>query len=301
MQRLGRVNRIGATSSLIRNIVFFPTAKVDRDIDLHKKAVMKLQAFHTALGEDSQIYSETEEIDSFGLFDHELKEDRDERLDFLMELRRFKTEHPAEFRRIKALPVRARAGRANKSQSGNTVTFIRNPRRDAFTLVGPSGQPQDLSFVECARELHAKPSEKPVPLPAGHHDQVRIAVAHFESVVQAERVATRKVAGKHTPAEQSALALLRTLASFHLLGPEEQHLCKLASEAVGKVTFQKLAGKLASLANRQKKEPVPVDIFIEKTLSLLKTYPLLAPSNPDQPEAAAPVATPDIIISESFA
>ncbi|MFZ4395627.1 MAG: helicase-related protein [Kiritimatiellia bacterium] len=300
MQRLGRVNRIGATASFIHNIVFFPTSKVDRDIDLHKKAVMKLQAFHTALGEDSQIYSETEEIDSFGLFDRNIQEERDERLDYLMELRRYKAEQPGEFRRIKALPVRARTGRANKAKSGGTVAFIRNRRRDAFTLIPSHGDPQDLSFVECARELHAKPSEKSVPLPPGHHEQVRTAVEHFASTLQAELTANRKVTSKHTPSEQSALALLKTLSGFHLLGPEEQHLCRVASEAVGKVKFQKLAGKLATLARQQKKEPKPVDLFIERALAILKTYPLLAPSNPDAPDAPQVELTPDIIISESF-
>ena len=300
MQRLGRVNRIGATASLIHNIVFFPTEKVDRDIDLHKKAVMKLQAFHTALGEDSQIYSDTEEIDSFGLFDHEIKEERDERLDFLMELRRFKTEQPTEFRRIKSLPVRARAGRANKVKSSSTVAFIRNRRRDAFTLIPASGEPQDLSFVECARELNAKPSEKPMPLPTGHHEQVRLAVEHFEAAIQSELTANRKVTSKHTPSEQSALALLKTLSGFHLLSPEEQHLCRVASEAVGKVKFQKLAGKLSSLAKKHKKEPMPQADFIDRVLAVLKSYPLLEPSNPDVPDAPPAEFTPDIIISESF-
>jgi superfamily II DNA or RNA helicase len=300
MQRLGRVNRIGATASVIHNIVFFPTEKVDRDIDLQKKAVMKLQAFHTALGEDSQIYSETEEIDSFGLFDHEIKDERDERLDYLMELRRFKKEQPAEFRRIKALPIRVRAGRTNKAKSGSTVTFIRNRHRDAFTLIPASGEPQDLSFVECAREMHAKPSEKPVPLPAVHHEQVRAAVDHFETAIQSELTATRKVTAKHTPSEKSALSVLKTLSAYHLLSAEEQYLCRVATEAVGKVKFQKLAGKLASLARNQKKKPLPPTEFIDRVLTILKSYPLLEPSNPDVPDTPPVATAPDIIISESF-
>ena len=36
--------------------------RVDDDIELRKKALIKLQAFHTALGEDSQIYSPEEEV-----------------------------------------------------------------------------------------------------------------------------------------------------------------------------------------------------------------------------------------------
>ena len=301
MQRLGRVNRIGATSSVIHNIVFFPTSKVDRDIDLQKKAIMKLQAFHTALGEDSQIYSETEEIDTFGLFDLDIQEERDERLDYLMELRRFKSEQPSEFRRIRTLPVRARVGRVNKTKSGSTVVFVRNRRRDSFTLIPESGLPQDLSFIECARELVAKPSEKSVSLPPGHHEQVRLAVEHFENALQTERTENLKVTTKHTPAEQAALALLKTLSGYHLVGKEEKHLCQLASDAIGKIKFQKLASKLAALARKQKKQPDSGEVLIDKVLGVLKEYPLIEPTHPDTPESPRAEAVPDIIISESFA
>lgn len=80
MQRIGRVNRIGSTAKEIHIFNFFPTAKVNNDIELEKKAIMKLQAFHSALGEDSQIYSPDEIIDTFGLFDRSVNEEKDEKL-----------------------------------------------------------------------------------------------------------------------------------------------------------------------------------------------------------------------------
>ncbi len=54
-----------------------------------------LQAFHAALGEDSQIYSPDEETESFGLFDHELEEEKDEKLAYLMMIRDIKEKDPA--------------------------------------------------------------------------------------------------------------------------------------------------------------------------------------------------------------
>ena len=56
MQRIGRVNRIGTQATCIYIYNFYPTSRVDDDIELRKKAILKLQAFHSALGEDSQIY-----------------------------------------------------------------------------------------------------------------------------------------------------------------------------------------------------------------------------------------------------
>jgi hypothetical protein len=66
------------------------------------------------------------------------------------------------------------------------------------------------------------------------------------------------------------------------------------------VKFQKLAGKLASLARNQKKKPLPPTEFIDRVLAILKSYPLLEPSNPDMPDTPPVATAPDIIISESF-
>ena len=42
MQRIGRVNRIGSTAEEVFVYNFYPTAKVNDDIELEKKAIMKL-------------------------------------------------------------------------------------------------------------------------------------------------------------------------------------------------------------------------------------------------------------------
>jgi superfamily II DNA/RNA helicase len=57
MQRIGRVNRIGTKASSIYNYVFYPSAQGDSQIQLNKTAFMKIQAFHTAFGEDNQVFS----------------------------------------------------------------------------------------------------------------------------------------------------------------------------------------------------------------------------------------------------
>ena len=48
MQRIGRVNRIGSKAKSVFIYNFFPTTKVEQDIELEKKAKMKLAAFHAA-------------------------------------------------------------------------------------------------------------------------------------------------------------------------------------------------------------------------------------------------------------
>ena len=96
MQRIGRVNRIGTTAKKIYIYNFYPTAQVNSQIELENKAKLKLFAFHSALGEDSGIYSPDETPETFGLFDRAIEEERDERLQFLSILRDFKDENPDE-------------------------------------------------------------------------------------------------------------------------------------------------------------------------------------------------------------
>jgi hypothetical protein len=45
---------------------------------------------------------------------------------------------------------------------------------------------------------------------------------------------------------------------------------------------------------------MPQADFIDRVLVILKSYPLLEPTNPDMPEEPSVEFTPDIIISESF-
>lgn len=304
MQRLGRVNRIGCIAGMIYNYVFYPTAKVNDDIELEKKAIMKLQAFHSALGEDSQIYSETEEVENFGLFDKEMKEERDERLDFLMELRRFKTEHPGEFRRIKNFPLRTRAGRRDKTKGGATVCFIRNRRRDAFYYVAASGDPQDLSFVDCAKHLRATASEKSVPLHERHHEQVQASVARFRDAIQQEITAARTVESKRIPQEQRAVAFLNEAIKFPTTSADEKQLCKAAIHAIGKARFQPLARDIAKLLKSQKAKQVHTSVLLDSLMALLGQYPLIheedVHSAATNTRCADRATVPDIIISESY-
>lgn len=205
MQRVGRVNRIGSVAPNIYIYNFYPTAKVDDDIELKKKAIMKLQAFHTALGEDSQIYSETEEVDNFGLFERSPEEEeRDQRLALLMELRQFRQQHPEEFRRIKGLPLRARVGRAHEPRAGGTVTFIRSKRRDAFYRIHPDSKIEEIALLEAADEFRAPdPNEKAIPLHAAHHDQINSALVKFKESIVAEALQAETVDASQGPNESA--------------------------------------------------------------------------------------------------
>lgn len=192
MQRIGRVNRIGSTAKEVHIFNFFPTTNVNNDIELEKKAKMKLFAFHAALGEDSQIYSTDENPESFGLFDKNVDEERDEKLRYLMWLRKLKEDDPDLIKRINKMPLRARVGRKSKLIPMSTITFIRNKRRDAFTFVREDGSIEELTFLEAVKEFEARVDEKAIPLHDKHHEQVAKAIEVFQKKKKRLRLPPRK-------------------------------------------------------------------------------------------------------------
>src|SRR5690606_29402473 len=122
---------------------------------LEKKAIMKLQSFHIALGEDSQIYSPDEETESFGLFDKKIEEERDEKLAYLMMIRDVKEKSPTLFKQIKNMPLRARVGRKKEDLNESTICYIKDNKRDAFLLVKQDEQAEELTFLETVKIFEA--------------------------------------------------------------------------------------------------------------------------------------------------
>ena len=306
MQRIGRVNRIGSTAKEVHIFNFFPTAKVNNDIELEKKAKMKLFAFHAALGEDSQIYSTDESPESFGLFDKNVDEERDEKLRYLMWLRQLKEENPDLIKRINKMPLRARVGRKSKLIPMSTIVFIRNKRRDAFTFIREDGSIEELTFLEAVKEFEARTEEKAIPLHDKHHEQVAKAIDIFSKKEDESRAITKKVVSSQGPNEKKALAYLDGFVHVPNITNEEVDWIEKAKRAISTGRFQQLQRDINKLQSAVKKAPVKTVVLLERLMKIITSYPLehVGLNNfEDQAiskERYVKELIPEIIISESF-
>ena len=97
MQRLGRINRIGSKSDKIFSYNFYPSTLGDNQINLYKRTLVKLQAFHNMFGEDSQIYTTDEEMVEIQRPDFEESESLDPKIEFITELRDFKETQQSKY------------------------------------------------------------------------------------------------------------------------------------------------------------------------------------------------------------
>lgn len=304
MQRIGRVNRIGSVAGKVFIYNFYPTAKVDNDIALRKKAITKLQAFHSALGEDSQIYSTEEEVESFGIFDRTVEESKDERLAYLMELRKFKKENPKDFLRIKNMPLRARTGRKNSLLNAGTLTYIKSNKRDAFSFVDKKAELAELTFIEAAKEFKAYLDEKSIDLHDNHHNHVNIAIEDFNQQMEADKKTESVVDVTLSPQDKKALSFLAAFLNMQEVSKEQKEIVKFAQQAIRVNKFNQLPKKVNRLGTKVKKTPMRIDIMIEKLFNILEEFPLKKEENIDsKTQALLPLIKgelPEIIISESF-
>jgi superfamily II DNA/RNA helicase/HKD family nuclease len=304
MQRIGRVNRIGSVAPKVFIYNFYPTAKVNSDIELEKRAIMKLQAFHSALGEDSEIYSPDEETQTFGLFDKAVEDGGDEKLAFLMELRKFKSENPELFRKIKNMPIRARVGRKEKTLNGTTICFLRNTRRDAFYFINAEGTFEELTFVEIAKVFNAMASEKGIPLHSKHHQHVNIALKDFHAKVHQEIAGNQVVDTTQGPNEKKALAYLDGFLTLPFASEEDKSMIRAAKNAVKLGKFQKLQRDINKLKKDAKSQGLKPVELLDAMIQVISTYPIDNDALEDRPTVTIRSfedLKPEIIISESFA
>ena len=301
MQRIGRVNRIGSVAKEVHIFNFFPTTQVDNDIELHKKALMKLQAFHAALGEDSQIYSPDETPETFGLYDKDLDEEKDEKLDYLMKIRTLKEKDPDYFRKIQQMPLRARVGRKDKTQKNETISFVRNQKRDAFFYVQANGEVLPLSFLEAVKKFQATESEKAIPLHPAHHEQVQAAIGQFQADIEREASPEHKIDITPGPNEKKAQEYLNGFLNVPHLGQDDKTLLLLAKEALQKGWYQNLQRDINKLQKNQKTAKLNLSVLLDELLKILNSYNLQVRQNPLAKAKTAPKdLVPKIIISESF-
>ncbi|MGK2861132.1 MAG: C-terminal helicase domain-containing protein [Chitinophagaceae bacterium] len=143
-QRIGRVNRIGSTADMIYNYAFYPSRQSNELVSLYNNAYIKLQGFHTAYREDAQIYTLEDVLEQVKLHIKGLPEDEDKRLRYLEFIRNFKTDNEKEFKRIKALPLKARTARDTKKSDkpvigGGSLIFLKSSYKMEFYKVMQEG------------------------------------------------------------------------------------------------------------------------------------------------------------------
>ena len=154
MQRLGRINRIGSLSEKIYSYNFYPSTLGDNQINLYKRTLIKLQAFHNMFGEDSQIYTQDEELVEIERPNLAETESLDPKIEFITELRDFKEKEPAHYADLLAIQKPVFTAVTKKENKSPTVHAV--VQNGFFTLdeMRATGfyAPNQIAFCRAIRE-----------------------------------------------------------------------------------------------------------------------------------------------------
>lgn len=253
MQRIGRVNRIGSRADRIYVYNYYPSAHGDAQIHLVNNALRKLQAFHTAFGEDNKVFSILEEKGEGALFGNKIQTEESEILKYLIELRDFRKKHPNIYNEIANIPNKARCGRDSTENEGpelldpetgeikyslqnTTLAYLKSENHPGiFCLITPEMNIIELNFLQAVKIFKAEDIEKAVALHRLHYKQTLAGLEYFKSEKNQENIQT--VTSKNlSPAEKKAIKNLNALVG---IAPTEQKRKSLLRtiEIIKKGTF----------------------------------------------------------------
>ena len=188
MQRVGRVNRVGTKFKTIFTYNFFPTDEGNSEIALKESAKSKIHAFIKLLGNDARLLTGDEEITSHNLFDRintrkAAEGDEAESKSYLKYQRQIlevKEKQPELFKRILALPRKARSTRLHAPEPASAdkpdtapmpdrpavITYFRQDRLDKFFRAhAHTGFAEELDFFTAAETLETTPDEARQTIP----------------------------------------------------------------------------------------------------------------------------------------
>jgi len=307
MQRIGRVNRIGSVAGVIYNYNFYPSQQGDDEIKLYSNALVKLQGFHTAFGEDAQIYTHEEMLEQFELFKEGLKDDEDKRLQYLRFIREFKDNNPKEFKRIKQFPMKARTARKlgnviKENTEQGTVVFLKSPYKMEFYQVDKDTNVNALSFLEAAQYFEANTTEPGFDLPEQHYTQVEAALHTFEQDFLGSTSETVTTNDKADAISAQAKKFLRDMKSI-TKRDDVKTACINLSDLVDKGTFTPMPNEIRKLRQQLDKKQITYSQVDNLIIMIAKKYDAFENEDEEKSEIHSEIdvnISPDIVLSETF-
>lgn len=303
MQRIGRVNRIGSVADNIYNYMFYPSAQGDREIQLYKNALVKLQGFHSAFGEDAQIYSREEIVKQFNMFDSNVKDSIDRKIALLREVRELYNNDRKLYHKIKNLPLKSRVIREIGHHKGKTVVFVSSSVKTEFYLVTDK-QLETIDFLEAVKYLKAKPEEEAVPFKGDdrHFNHVNKALHTYTSdYVEAADTSSLLVGRKDLDKTSlEANSFLRKLKQV-TTDPELLSQCNILMGYINEGVYAQLPRHLKAIAREYKNDKEHIkqnEYAIQARIeALVEEYHT---KSQERRHAESDISDPQIIISESF-
>lgn len=310
MQRIGRVNRIGSTSDHIYNYMFYPSKDGDKQIQLYTNALIKLQGFHSALGEDAQVYSREEMLREFQLFDDKVRDNVDKQLELLREIRELYAKNKELYNKIKTLPcksrtVRSAAHRPHDIAPQSTIVYITTGQRSQFYRITGNEAPIQIEFLQAAEWLRAKQDEtigNMETVKDAHYKHVRKAFDAYEQ--ETSVVETTEISIAEKKKDKNAITALAFLREMKRMFDSDDIYTKIQviEKYVNEGIFSNLTLSLNRLSRELNKQKKTVQLATLKPMLSMRLEGLYDHYyiNKERKEIESLYQQSEIITSETF-
>ena len=306
MQRIGRINRIGSVAGVIYSFNFYPSQHGDEEIQLYKNALIKLQGFHTAFGEDAQVFTHEELIEEFELFKEGVPDEEDKRLLFLRFIREFKDNNPKEFKRIKNFPLKARTARSNKAAKDkdlkdSTMIFLKSPYKMEFYKVNKESEVSPITFIEAAQYFEANANEPGFDIPTKHYEHVQVALDEFDKDFLGSSTEVVTTTDKADAISAQAKKFLRDFKSI-TRSSKTKKAAEALMDLVDMGTYTPLPNEIRKLKRQLDKKTTTYGQADNLIIAIAEKYDAFN-GEEDGNEFKVEIETnitPDIVITETF-
>lgn len=330
MQRIGRVNRIGTRADAVYVYNFYPSAHGDNEIRLVDTALRKLQAFHTAFGEDNKIFSRLEEVGDGALYGAKIQQEESQTEKYLTFLRQFRKNDPKRFKEIAQIPNKARCGRAETAVPDahrpaydeaalnpnsratyplvhTSLTYLKSDNHPGtFCLVPAEGSPVELTFLQAAQLFDARETEKPVALPPNHHQQTLAGLDYFKTdkvqqEIQGQIINKQQLSNVESKAISNLQYMMKQAPTAQKRTVLQQFMKAIEN---GKFTSKGLPKEVVNFYEANKKMGANTPAFLDKLFTdVLDRYAI----STDEPAATGgptlkqrSIVNPKIVLTISF-
>ena len=256
LQRVGRVNRIGTKHSKIYIFNFFPTSHADEHLGLEANIVAKINAFHSALGEDARyLYVEEEELTQHGLTGQysvgekiyqglqsplELEKEENSMLGYIKLLRDIRDKKPDLFEKIKELPKKiVRTQAQTTGYESELITFFRKNTLKRFICSTQDGKTRDLTFMEAVSKFSCTEKTKSIKIPNSYYDMIATNKGHLSDIDAEDDDSVISIASN----QSKIIDELKALLSINIWSDEEQQLIANAKRSIADSNLSKKAAK----------------------------------------------------------
>ncbi len=323
MQRIGRVNRIGSVADKIYNYMFYPSAQGNREIHLYSNSLIKMQGFHSAFGEDAQIYSREEIVKEFQMFNPNVQDAVDRNLRLLEEARALYRTNRKLYNKIKALPMKSRTVRtvaetlamphdvkvSAEELMHSSLVYLSSPQKVEYYWVREGGETISVPFLDAMDIMKASMEEQPGDLSEVtdfHYEQVQRALTSYQKtvsrVVDADSMANRKK-DKATNDVLSALrSMKRTLSVTETVDAEKcqgriDKLMKIVELGVFTGLNSNIIGFHRSIRKQKPSTDEIIGLVMAKVDELYDRYNISLGTDEERNQE---ILQPQIVVSETF-